>query len=49
MRGFCVVKQMVINFYCFYFSFDDDDLVFEDFARHRARGTELLAQNEMND
>uniref|UniRef100_A0A915P3T0 Arrestin C-terminal-like domain-containing protein n=1 Tax=Meloidogyne floridensis TaxID=298350 RepID=A0A915P3T0_9BILA len=25
---------------------DDDDLVFEDFARNRARGTELLAQNE---
>uniref|UniRef100_A0A1I8AWZ7 Arrestin_C domain-containing protein n=1 Tax=Meloidogyne hapla TaxID=6305 RepID=A0A1I8AWZ7_MELHA len=27
-------------------SFDDDDLVFEDFARNRARGTELMAQNE---
>uniref|UniRef100_A0A915MQV2 Arrestin C-terminal-like domain-containing protein n=1 Tax=Meloidogyne javanica TaxID=6303 RepID=A0A915MQV2_MELJA len=25
---------------------DDDDLVFEDFARNRARGTELMAQNE---
>jgi hypothetical protein len=28
------------------FSFDDDDLVFEDFARLRARGNELTGPND---